>query len=150
MKKMFVLFLICFLAFGCAKEKDKEELSPYKKAAIALLDAAVDGDGEKVCKMLVPVILEEDYESLDECKEVNGAFKNIDKEVTYKIIDEKKLTGEDYIEWIGEAADYYGGIGKSNTSDVIRYKAELYVDKELFETVYFNVIKYNNEWLIVK
>jgi hypothetical protein len=150
MKKLFVLFLIPFLILGCGKDKEDKELQPYKDVAVNFLNAIIDGDGEKVCNMLVPVVLEENYETLEECKQANSAFKKTDGNMTYKIVVEEKLTREDYNEWIGAAADYYGGIGKNNTSEVIEYEVELYSGKKLIDTVYFDVVNYKGSWLIVK
>ena len=150
MKKVLILFLVSFVLFGCGKDKEDKVLESYKDVAVNFLNAVIDGDGEKVCNMLVPVVLEENYESLDECKQKNSSFKNTEGNITYKIIVEEKLAREDYNEWIGAAADYYGGIGKSNTSEVVEYEVELYSDQKLITTVYFDVVNYKDNWLIVK
>ena len=158
-RELFVLFILLslFIFSGCGKKKDDEktethkEIEPYKEVAISYLDATVKRDGEKACKMMVPVVVEEEYESLDNCIKVgNNTFKAAVGNITYKIISEKKLTGDEYEEWIGSAADYYGGIGKSNTSEVVEYEAELYLNDESLVMVYFNVINFNNECLVVK
>ena len=157
-KKLLVIILLSLVLFvGCGKKKDDEkaethkEVEAYKEVAISYLDATIKRDGEKVCKLMVPVVIEEEYESLDSCiKAGNNVFKAANGNLTYKIVSEKKLTGEDYEEWVGSAADYYGGIGKNNTSEVVKYEAEIYLNDESLITVYFNVINYNNEWLVVK